>query len=57
MLDGTPPTGRRLDVLLQEILRELSTVGAKCRDLEMSRSVMDARLISEQLREQVQNVE
>jgi uncharacterized protein (TIGR00255 family) len=57
ILDGPPPSGRRLDVLLQEILRELSTTGAKCRDLEMARTVMDARLVSEQLREQVQNVE
>jgi uncharacterized protein (TIGR00255 family) len=54
---GEPPTGRRLDFLLQEILRELSTVGAKCRDLDMIRTVMDARLQSEQMREQVQNVE
>ena len=54
---GPPPTGRRLDVLLQEMLREISTIGAKCRDLEMSRTVIEARLVSEQLREQVQNVE
>jgi uncharacterized protein (TIGR00255 family) len=54
---GPPPTGRRLDVLLQEMLREISTIGAKCRDLEMSRTVMEARLVCEQLREQVQNVE
>ena len=57
ILQGPAPTGRRLDFLLQEILRELSTVGAKCRDLEMIRTVMDARLQSEQMREQVQNVE
>jgi uncharacterized protein (TIGR00255 family) len=57
ILAGEPPTGRRLDFLLQEILRELSTVGAKCRDLDMIRAVMDARLQSEQMREQVQNVE
>jgi uncharacterized protein (TIGR00255 family) len=57
ILKGAPPTGRRFDVLLQEILRELSTVGAKCRDLGMIRTVMDARLQSEQMREQVQNVE
>ncbi|HVR28269.1 MAG TPA: YicC/YloC family endoribonuclease [Thermoanaerobaculia bacterium] len=57
ILQGAPPTGRRLDILLQEILRELSTVAAKCRDLEMIRTVMDARLQSEQMREQVQNVE
>jgi uncharacterized protein (TIGR00255 family) len=57
VFSGPPPTGRRLDVLLQEMLREISTIGAKCRDLEMSRTVMEARLVSEQLREQVQNVE
>jgi uncharacterized protein (TIGR00255 family) len=57
VLAGPPPTGRRLDVLLQEMLREISTIGAKCRDLEMTRTVMEARLVSEQLREQVQNVE
>jgi uncharacterized protein (TIGR00255 family) len=54
---GPPPIGRRLDVLLQEMLREISTIGAKCRDLEMSRTVIEARLVCEQLREQVQNVE
>jgi len=53
VLAGPPPTGRRLDVLLQEILREISTTGAKCRDLDMIRTVMEARLVSEQLREQV----
>jgi uncharacterized protein (TIGR00255 family) len=57
VFSGQAPTGRRLDVLLQEMLREISTIGAKCRDLEMSRTVMEARLVSEQLREQVQNVE
>ena len=57
VFSGPPPSGRRLDVLLQEMLREISTIGAKCRDLEMSRTVMEARLVSEQLREQVQNVE
>jgi uncharacterized protein (TIGR00255 family) len=57
VFSGPPPAGRRLDVLLQEMLREISTIGAKCRDLEMSRTVMEARLVSEQLREQVQNVE
>lgn len=51
------PIGRRLDVLLQEILRELNTLAAKCRDLDMVRDLVEARLLCEQLREQVQNVE
>lgn len=49
--------GKRLDFLCQEILRELNTLGAKCRNAEMTREVLDARGIAEQLREQVQNVE
>ncbi|MEE2776056.1 MAG: YicC/YloC family endoribonuclease [Acidobacteriota bacterium] len=54
---GTAAAGKRIDFLLQEILRELNTIGAKCRDLDMSRTVLEARLVSEQMREQVQNVE
>ncbi|MDX1632161.1 MAG: YicC/YloC family endoribonuclease [Thermoanaerobaculia bacterium] len=49
--------GKRLDFLTQEILRELNTIGAKSRDAEMTRRVVDAKVVCEQLREQVQNVE
>lgn len=49
--------GKRLDFLAQEIARELNTVGAKCRDAAMTRAVLDGKLLCEQLREQVQNVE
>ncbi len=49
--------GRRLVFLSQEILRELNTVGAKCRDLEMQRAVVDGKVLCEQLREQARNVE
>lgn len=51
------PVGKRLDFLTQEILRELNTLGSKCRDAEMVRSTLDAKVLCEQLREQVQNVE
>jgi uncharacterized protein (TIGR00255 family) len=51
------PGGKRLDFLTQEIFRELNTLGAKCRNAEMTRAVLDAKVICEQLREQVQNVE
>jgi uncharacterized protein (TIGR00255 family) len=50
-------SGRRLDFLAQEIFRELNTLGAKCRNSEMVRAVLDAKVLCEQLREQVQNVE
>jgi uncharacterized protein (TIGR00255 family) len=57
LLAGDGSLGKRLDFLTQEILRELNTVGSKCRDAEMARTVLDAKVFCEQLREQVQNVE
>jgi uncharacterized protein (TIGR00255 family) len=49
--------GKRLDFLTQEIFRELNTLGAKCRNARMTRAVLDAKVLCEQLREQVQNFE
>ena len=57
VLEGESPAGKRLDFLLQEVQRELNTLGAKCRDIAMSRVVVDGKAACEQLREQVQNVE
>jgi len=57
LLEGEGALGKRLDFLSQEILRELNTLGSKCRDGEMARMVLDAKVTCEQLREQVQNVE
>jgi uncharacterized protein (TIGR00255 family) len=53
----TAAAGKRLDFLTQEIFRELNTLGAKCRNAEMIRAVLDAKVLCEQIREQVQNVE
>lgn len=53
----TGVVGRRLDFLLQEMNREINTMGAKCDDLPMVESVLSAKHILEQMREQVQNVE
>lgn len=50
-------SGKRLDFLTQEIFRELNTLGAKCRNAGVVRAVLDAKVLCEQLREQVQNVE
>jgi uncharacterized protein (TIGR00255 family) len=50
-------SGKRLDFLTQEIFRELNTLGAKSRNAGMVRAVLDAKVLCEQLREQVQNVE
>jgi uncharacterized protein (TIGR00255 family) len=49
--------GKRLDFLAQELFRELNTIGSKCRDGEMVRYVIDGKLLCEEIREQLQNVE
>lgn len=49
--------GRRLDFLVQEIGRELNTIGSKSPQAELSTAVVDAKAVLEKVREQVQNVE
>ncbi|MCI0184177.1 hypothetical protein MM817_02472 [Acidibacillus sp. S0AB] len=49
--------GRRLDFLLQEMNREVNTIGSKCSDLEMTDAVLLSKHGIEQMREQVQNIE
>ncbi|MDX1253194.1 MAG: YicC family protein [Gammaproteobacteria bacterium] len=51
------PAGRRLDFLMQELNREASTLGAKSADVETTRASMDMKVLIEQMREQVQNIE
>jgi uncharacterized protein (TIGR00255 family) len=49
--------GKRLDFLMQELHREANTLGSKSVDAEVSRSAMEIKLLIEQMREQVQNIE
>jgi uncharacterized protein (TIGR00255 family) len=49
--------GRRLDFLMQELNREANTLGAKSIDTETTRSSVELKVLIEQIREQVQNVE
>jgi uncharacterized protein (TIGR00255 family) len=49
--------GRRLDFLVQEIGRELNTIGSKSTVSEISTAVVDAKAVLEKVREQIQNVE
>ncbi|MGQ9512392.1 YicC/YloC family endoribonuclease [Thermodesulfitimonas sp.] len=51
------PVGRQLDFLLQEIFRELNTIGAKAQNLSISQLVIEAKSEVEKMREQVQNLE
>ena len=57
LLVAPGPVGRRLEFLGQEMLREINTLGAKSRDLPISRLVLDAKAACDRLREQVHNVE
>lgn len=51
------PVGRELDFLVQELLREANTIGAKCNDATIAHAVVELKTLIERLREQVQNVE
>ena len=51
------PQGRRLDFLMQEFMREANTVASKSVRPECSRRAVDLKVVIEQMREQVQNVE
>jgi len=49
--------GRRLDFLMQELNREANTLGSKSNDAETTRYSMDLKVLIEQMREQIQNIE
>jgi len=55
--DGGEPCGRKLDFLLQEMNREVNTIGAKADGVGVSEQVVSAKAELEKMREQVQNVE
>ncbi len=55
--DSPEPCGRKLDFLLQEMNREVNTVGSKADGLQVSEVVIQAKAELERMREQVQNVE
>ncbi len=57
MLVSGGPIGRKLDFLMQEMNREINTVGSKCSDLELARVVVDVKAELEKIREQMQNIE
>ncbi len=51
------PVGRKLDFLVQEINREINTIGSKASDLEITGYVVDLKSEVEKIREQIQNIE
>ena len=57
LLNSDIPIGRKLDFIIQELNREANTMGSKCNDITVSKSVVELKSEIEKLREQVQNIE
>jgi uncharacterized protein (TIGR00255 family) len=56
-LDSDDATGRRLDFLMQELNREANTLGSKSGDAQTTKAAVELKVLIEQMREQIQNVE
>lgn len=57
MIDGSAPTGKRIDFLMQEFNREANTIGSKCQNSDIAHIVVDLKSEIEKIREQIQNIE
>ncbi len=57
MFDDKEPVGRRMDFLVQELNREVNTMGSKSNDAELTTAVVTLKSELEKIREQVQNIE
>ena len=57
VLSKNEPVGRRLDFLMQEMNREANTLGSKSADKKMTQISIDLKVLIEQMREQIQNIE
>lgn len=57
ILASTEPVGRRLDFLVQELNREINTIGSKSSNSDITRKVVDVKCEIEKIREQIQNIE
>ena len=57
ILTGTEPIGRRLDFLMQEMNREANTLGSKSAHIDTSNASIELKVLIEQMREQIQNIE
>ena len=57
LLQSAEPIGRKLDFLVQEMNREVNTIGSKAQDLGITKLVVDMKSEIEKIREQIQNIE
>ena len=57
IMGSAEPSGRKLDFLTQEMVREGNTIGSKANDVEIARHVIEIKAAVERIREMIQNVE
>ncbi len=57
LLTQSGPVGKRLDFMMQEMNREANTLGSKSLSIETTKAAMDLKVLIEQMREQIQNIE
>ncbi|MEY2624445.1 MAG: YicC family protein [Gammaproteobacteria bacterium] len=57
VIEGDEAAGRRLDFLMQELNREANTLSSKSQEIDVTRIAVDMKVLIEQMREQVQNIE
>ncbi|MBQ1519051.1 MAG: YicC family protein, partial [Ruminococcus sp.] len=57
MLNSNEAVGRKLDFIVQEMNREVNTIGSKAQDLNITKIVVDMKAEIEKIREQIQNIE
>jgi len=57
VMQQTQPIGRRLDFLMQELNREANTLGSKSAHIDTSGASVELKVLIEQIREQIQNIE
>lgn len=57
LITGEGAVGRKLDFLIQEMNREVNTIGSKCADADIAHRIVDAKNELEKIREQIQNLE
>lgn len=57
ILDANEPIGKKLEFVIQELFREINTIGSKANDADISTLVIEMKTLVERMREMVQNVE
>ncbi len=57
IMDAPESSGRKLEFLTQEMLRETNTIGSKANDVEIARQVIEIKAAIERIREMIQNIE